>query len=268
MRVLGLSFGNLDGSCDITCKEALMGAEEAGADVHFIRLKDLDLQTDFNWLKEEMKQAQGLMIANPVVHKSVCGLFKMFSEMVGKEEELHGEKFVSYIGVADGDWDYFVESEQEIQAIMADWQVVDNDCCRWSKLLLMDDNKLARAHQIGVSLGSATKGHKEENNLEENKGICPVCGCNNFQVVPSDAMIRCCVCGQEGIFKMDGTNITFEVQPSVGGREQNTQRGLTYQKREMEHRYHKLDEIHKTKNYKERMEHYHGYLVAEKPIRF
>ena len=44
MKLLGLSCGQKMGNCEILLKEALIGAEELGAEVEFMRLMDLDIK--------------------------------------------------------------------------------------------------------------------------------------------------------------------------------------------------------------------------------
>ena len=44
MKILGLSGGTLNGANDALCKEALMGAQEVGAEIEFINLNTLDLK--------------------------------------------------------------------------------------------------------------------------------------------------------------------------------------------------------------------------------
>jgi len=41
MKILGVSSGGKNGNNDSMCKEALMGAQEAGAEIEFIRLLEL-----------------------------------------------------------------------------------------------------------------------------------------------------------------------------------------------------------------------------------
>ena len=44
MKILGLSCGTLNGSNDTMCKEALMAAQEAGAEIEFINLHQLNIK--------------------------------------------------------------------------------------------------------------------------------------------------------------------------------------------------------------------------------
>lgn len=43
MKIIAISGGTKNGSNDAMAKEALMGAKEAGADIEFVRLFDLNL---------------------------------------------------------------------------------------------------------------------------------------------------------------------------------------------------------------------------------
>ena len=45
MKILGISGGSKNGNNDAMCKEALMGAKEAGADIEFINLNNYILNT-------------------------------------------------------------------------------------------------------------------------------------------------------------------------------------------------------------------------------
>lgn len=81
MKILGISFGTLHGNSETLTKAALMGAEEAGAQVELIRYMDFkikpsrgnfentkadDLEDDFALLEEHIYQADGLILASPM----------------------------------------------------------------------------------------------------------------------------------------------------------------------------------------------------------
>jgi multimeric flavodoxin WrbA len=94
MKILAISGGTKDGSNDAMAKEALMGAKEAGAEIEFIRLHDLDLRPctgcigcvnglmrgtngdcvikdDMKWLDEKLMEADGIIWAMPIFEKGV-----------------------------------------------------------------------------------------------------------------------------------------------------------------------------------------------------
>ena len=88
MTILGLSAGTLNGANDSLCKEALMAAKEAGAEIEFINVMKLDikhctgckacvmglfsgrgnacvLKDDMQWLIDKMLDADGIIYAAP-----------------------------------------------------------------------------------------------------------------------------------------------------------------------------------------------------------
>ena len=106
MKVLGLSCGTPNGSNDAMCKEALMAAQEAGAEVEFINLNQLDikhctgckacvmslfsgrgnaciLMDDFQWLTDKMYDADGIIWAVPIFEKCASGLFHTVMDRFG-----------------------------------------------------------------------------------------------------------------------------------------------------------------------------------------
>lgn len=106
MKVLGISFGTKNGTNDSVCIEALMGAEEAGAEVAFIRMSTLHiehcsgccacvkallggkgnmcvLQDDFDWLLDKMLDADGLIISDPIFEEGASGLFHTMTDRFG-----------------------------------------------------------------------------------------------------------------------------------------------------------------------------------------
>jgi multimeric flavodoxin WrbA len=94
MRILAISGGTRNGNNDAMAKEALMGAKEAGAEIEFIRLFDLDLKPctgciacvnglmsgangdcvlkdDMKWLGEKLLEADGVIWVMPIFEKGV-----------------------------------------------------------------------------------------------------------------------------------------------------------------------------------------------------
>ena len=103
MKILGLSGGTPNGSNDAMCKEALMGAQECGAEVEFINLNQLEikhctgckacvmslfsgrgvLKDDFQWLVDKMYDADGIVWAVPIFEKCASGLFHTVMDRFG-----------------------------------------------------------------------------------------------------------------------------------------------------------------------------------------
>lgn len=106
MKILGISGGMRDGNNDGLCKEALMGAQEAGAQVEFIQLQNLHiehctgctacvqsllggrgggcvLKDDFDWLLDKMLEADGIIFSTPIFEKGATGLFHTITDRFG-----------------------------------------------------------------------------------------------------------------------------------------------------------------------------------------
>lgn len=112
MKVLGLTFGRKLGNTEILVKEALMGAEEAGAEVELVRVSDLDLrpctgcneclddlfeqggqgrcaiEDGFGWLDARITGADGLVIGSPIYGKSPTGLFQVLADRMRPSHDL------------------------------------------------------------------------------------------------------------------------------------------------------------------------------------
>ena len=116
-KVVGISFGTRNGNNDSICKEALMGAQEAGAEVEFIRAQDLDIKhctgcitcvkmlmsgrgnmcihkDDFDWLAHEMYTADGLIMVDPIFETGATGLFHTVMDRFGPRMDT-GNNFIA-----------------------------------------------------------------------------------------------------------------------------------------------------------------------------
>lgn len=108
MKVLGLSCGRKMQNTEILVKEALMGAEEAGAEVQFVSMlslkikpclfcKSCKLQTkgeciikddDGNFLYNLIMDNDGLILGAPVYSLTPPGILKMFEDrMMGPKTD-------------------------------------------------------------------------------------------------------------------------------------------------------------------------------------
>jgi hypothetical protein len=106
VKILAISGGFKNGTNDAMAKEALMGAQEAGAEIEFIHMLDLDLKPctgclscvtgpngiisggsakciqkdDFLWLDSKIYDADGVIFVMPVFEKMLPGFFKSFQD--------------------------------------------------------------------------------------------------------------------------------------------------------------------------------------------
>ena len=113
MKVLGLTCGRKMSNTEILVKEALMGAEEMGADVELVRLLDLNIKPctgcnscvidlfekagsgaciikndDFKFIDEKILESDGLVVGSPIYEKSPQGLLKILNDRMGPSHDL------------------------------------------------------------------------------------------------------------------------------------------------------------------------------------
>ncbi len=113
MKVLGLTCGRKMSNTEILVKEALMGAEEAGAEVELVRLMDLDIKPctgcnacvislfekggsgdcvikndDFPFIDDKILECDGLIVGSPIYEKTPQGLLKVLNDRMGPSHDL------------------------------------------------------------------------------------------------------------------------------------------------------------------------------------
>ena len=264
MKVLGLSAGTLNGANDSLCKEALMAAKDAGAEIEFINITKLDikhctgckacvmglfggkgnacvLKDDMQWLIDKMLDADGILYAAPIFEKCGPGIHHTLMDRFGprmdrgnlmiaqKIAEEHGgkpvdprclkEKVISFMGIGGSDWATRIQCDFATLALTPKWTVIDNQLFSWSLSILMNDDAIARAHQIGADLAAAAQkiadgtfvpGHGIFNgDYKGPKGVCPYCHSKNFYL-EEDGTAICCLCGTEGVLKNVDGKYVFE----------------------------------------------------------
>ncbi|MCR5649219.1 MAG: flavodoxin family protein [Oscillospiraceae bacterium] len=264
MKILGLSAGTLNGANDSLCKEALMAAKEAGAEIEFINIMKLDLKhctgckacvmglfsgkgnacvlkDDMQWLIDKMLDADGIIYAAPIFEKCGPGLHHTLMDRFGPRmdrgnlmiaqkiaEENGGkpidprylkEKVISFMGIGGSDWATRIQCDFATLALTPKWTVIDNQLFPWSLSIIMNDEAVAKAHQMGIDLAAAAKkiadgtfvpGHGIINeDYKGPAGVCPYCHSKNFYLEENGTAI-CCLCGTEGVMKFEDGKYVFE----------------------------------------------------------
>jgi multimeric flavodoxin WrbA len=125
MKILGLSCGREMDNTEVLVKEALMAAEEAGAEVGFIRVADLDIQPcrgctsclqslfaggpgncviadDMPFLDEHLMQCDGLILGSPVYTMTPAGSLKILCERFGPSHDVAFRLEARKIAAAEG----------------------------------------------------------------------------------------------------------------------------------------------------------------------
>ena len=311
MKILGLSFGSRNGANDSMCKEALMGAEELGAEVTFIHILDWDiknctgcvacsrglvsgrgnicsLKDDLEELIELMLDADGIVIATPIFEKGATGLFHTLNDRLGpradkgmniigmKIAEEHGgkpvdqrwikEKAISFMSIGGSDWCTGAQVDCAMLALPWAWKVIENKVFQWSKKVLMDDEKISEANELGKNLTRAASDIEKAQWLGP-EGVCPHCHTNNFNIEPSSKKAICCLCGIEGTLVDKGDRYAFEFPEAQLQLAHDMLPGKFKHGDDIMKIEGGFMEFTKTENYKNMMDKYKAYLEPVKPTK-
>ena len=304
MKVLGISAGTKNGSNDAMCKQALMGAQELGAEIEFIRVLDLDikhctgcigcvmslmtgkgnkcvLKDDFDWLLDKMLDADGIILSAPIFEKGTAGIVRTLTDRFGprldrgnniistKIAEATGgvvpdprilkDKVISFMGVGGSDWCTRVQCDHGMLALTPMWKVIDNDKYEWSKKIIMEDEKLDRATEIGRNIAKAAMDMDNAQYLGD-KGVCPHCHSNNFFMSPESDDVICCLCGIEGKMKIEDGKPVFDFPEEHVKMAHDTLSGKFIHGEDIKKNEGELMAIKKTDDYKQRVQKYKAFI--------
>ncbi len=309
MKILAISGGFKNGSNDAMAREALMGAKEAGAEVEFIRLLDLNLKPcmgcvactnslikggngdcvikdDMEWLDNKMLDADGIIFAMPifeegapgvmhVVQDRLCGpahdiginfIAKQIAEqngLPGPDPRKFKKKVMSSIAIGGSDWNTRVSCDMNLVAMSASWKVIDDVVFPWAKSIILDDEKVAICHQIGVNIAEAAK-DIDAAEFKGDPGVCPLCHSRNF-FIKADGKAICEVCGMEGELAMQDGKMTFTVPEEQYKLAHTLMPGKLKHMDDIGHYEGQLNEQKKTPEFKARKAKYNEFIQASKP---
>lgn len=312
MKILGISSGTLNGANDSMCKEALMGAKEAGAEIEFINLHKLNIkhctgciacvkammggkgricvvQDDFLWLLDKMLDADGIMMVSPIFENGVPGIIHTLCDRFGPsmdrgnlviadslskqaggkgvDPRLLQDKVISFIGIGGSDWGSLVQMDHGMLAMSPMWKIIDNEKFQWSKTILMDDEALARAHQIGINLANAAKDIANAT-WQGKEGICPHCHCNNFYIEPGTTHAICGLCGMEGELEVVDGKLVINYPEEQYKLAHDTMSGKMKHGKDIQENEARLADLQKnSEEFKARKKKYMDFIKPTVPVR-
>ncbi|QWT17681.1 flavodoxin family protein [Collinsella sp. zg1085] len=246
---------------------------------------------DFDWLAMEMFRADGVLMVDPIFEKGASGLFHTIMDRFGPRMDtgnnyicadiaqkniaegkpgkmpdpaIMSPKVVSYIAIGGSDWGTHVESDHQIQAMTPSWKVIDNEWFSWAKTALMEDEMVARAHQIGVNLAEAAK-DIEHAEYKGDEGICPHCHAKDFYIKPGTARAICTVCGLEGELSIVDGAAKVTYSDDEWHKAHDIASGKQIHGMDIAQNEGRLAELKKTDAYKERIKYYKEAIQPTQP---
>lgn len=251
MRLLGLSAGAADdGSADIALKEALRGAEEAGAEVEFVRLRDLLLTAgpdaatdDSGWFWDRLMDSDGLIVSSPIYSRTIPGLLRLLGDKISGpqadvaftsellrlrtegapvavdfaiDERVLRPRVAGFIAVGGSipaRWKTLALPLLHTLTASAQIAVVDQVSIAGAgspASLVLDEAALERARALGRTVGAQLGRPYGEAEYRGDPGACPLCHLSVLEL-RGGAEAECATCGAGGILRAGADGVVFEV---------------------------------------------------------
>jgi len=230
MKILGLigSYRKL-GNTEVLVKEALMEAQNLGAEVSVLRLTDLridpckgcmacafkqeECHIPDGWcaFRDRLMESDAVILGAPTYLLGPAGIIKMITDRniafqtAGLE---HAGKPGAIIGVSGvRGWETFAMPTLNVFMFTCGLRVVDQEMfyAQGPGEILLDDSAMKRARKLGSNIFKAASKPVEERTYLGDQGVCPVCHQNLFSVIGN--VLECALCQAKAEIRMVGDKI-------------------------------------------------------------
>jgi len=254
MKILGLvgSVRQL-GNSEILTKEALMGAEEEGAQVEILRLTDYQvdpcrgcaacllqekgcvIKDDANFIFAKMAESDGIIVGVPCYILEATAIVKQlidrgFAPM--QQNTLRGKVGGVIVPYATRGWTQNVFQQTNTWLLSLGIHVVDQLLIHvqgLSEAPLIQD-ALEKSRDLGKQVVRAIQ--TGDTSFQGEEGICPICHDRNIRILKDMETVECPVCAVRGSLKIEDGKIRVVFSPEAIARHrwtvENLQRHFSY----------------------------------------
>jgi len=284
MKILGLNGSERKlGNTEILVKEALMGAEEEGAQVEMLRLTDYkvlpcdglapcvfgnarcNLQDDFNFIVDKIFESDGLVLGTPCYILESTAIIKQLIDRafsVNYRSEARGKPATVIVPYATRGWTPYAFLQPNMLLLLLGMEVIDRALIHTQAMneVVLYNKLLARARGMGREVAKAAK--TGDTSYRGEPGICPICQDRVLRILRDDETVECGVCGIRGKIAVEGGKIRvrFAEDATINHRftAENIYRHFTYHIKPSRDYFTKMKEITK-----EKRERYREYLKSD-----
>ncbi len=254
MKILGLNGSERKlGNTEILVKEALMGAEEEGAQVEMLRLTDYkilpcdglapcvfgntrcNLKDDFNFIVDRIFESDGVILGSPCYILESTAVIKQLIDRafsVNYQSEAKGKPATVIVPYATRGWTPYAFLQPNILFLLLGMEVIDRALIHTQAMneVVLYDKTLAKAREMGREVAKAVK--TGDVSYRGEPGICPVCQDRVLRIMRDDETVECGVCGIRGKIAVEGGKIKvhFDKDGILAHRftQENVYRHFTY----------------------------------------
>ncbi len=224
MKILGLLGSyRANGNSDILAKEALMGAEEAGAEVELLRLTDYEIGACQGFglclFREEgchiddgvktiwsrIQEADGIILSVPCYFLESTAVLKQLIDrawVLAHRGTFRGKYASVMVPYATRGWIPYAMPQPNIFFGILGLHVIHRATFNVQGLgeAVHDEEGIARAHRIGKELAGAVL--DQDPSYRSEPGLCPICQDWNIRILKDRKAVECPTCGIRGKLKI------------------------------------------------------------------
>jgi multimeric flavodoxin WrbA len=232
MNVLGVVASyRRQGNSEVFVKEALMGAEEAGAQVEILRLNNYQikpctgcgrchtglqpchLDDDFNGLLDRMYQSDGIILGAPCYYLHAPAVLKLFLDRTvceGYPSPLQGKPAAIIMTYGNRGFNAYAFTQPNVLLLKWGMNIIDRALLHSASPgdAMLDDAALARVREIGRNVVRAFNSGDTTYHGEE--GICPVCHDRLLRILRDMKTVICPTCGIRGSVRLVDGRMAIE----------------------------------------------------------
>jgi multimeric flavodoxin WrbA len=229
MKILGLNGSERKlGNTEILVKEALMGAEEEGAQVEMLRLTDYkvfpcdglapcvfgnkrcNLEDDFNFIVDKIFESDAVVLGTPCYILESTAIIKQLIDRVfsvNYRSEARGKPATVIVPYATRGWTPYAFLQPNILFLMLGMEVIDRALIHTQAMneVVLYDKALAKARGMGKEVAKAVK--TGDTSYRGESGFCPICQDRVLRILRDDETVECGVCGIRGRIAVEGGKI-------------------------------------------------------------
>jgi multimeric flavodoxin WrbA len=246
MRILGLGAGVPGGSAEILLTAALRAATGAGTpaagasataggvDAELVRLSDVDIDADGDWLWDRLVGCDGLIVSTPIMSRTVAaGLKVLVDRLLGPnadaaiiehlvavrrsgtepavpfrvDERVLKPRVAGFIAVGGSltpQWKTLALPVLHTTTFSMHIAVVDQVVFGGAgtpRSIVLDDDAVARAERLGANVAGQLGRAFDEAEYLGDPGLCPMCHLDVITLRGAD--VACAACGARGSLTPD-----------------------------------------------------------------
>jgi len=232
MKVLGVVASHRRlGNTEILVKEALMGAEEEGAEVEIVRWTDYQIlpceglatclfsgtgcklkdKDDHNYLLEKIYECDGLVFGSPCYIKEATAIVKQFIDrlfvLTSSPSRARGKPAVIIMPYATRGWTQYAFLQPNILLSQLGMSVVDRALIHTQGMseAIAHPEAVKRAHGMGKALATAIR--TGDTTYRGEAGVCPVCHDRIIRIHRDNETVECGTCGMTGKLSIEDGKI-------------------------------------------------------------